>query len=146
MQLLHAGVIRRNIISQLSRGCIGPEVIDEAVKVLQAVGTRYGHSFQYTLLKGAVAYRRLCGQCLPEETGQCCLARAMQCRSARSADRSGTACGRAAGTALLGTSSQRTRSVCRISDLPSCSMRFRTLVRSNRRRWRAVWICWWSEN
>lgn len=49
---------------------IGPEVIDEAVKVLQAVGTRYGHSFQYTYLKAGGDAIDVCGQCLPEETVQ----------------------------------------------------------------------------
>ena len=49
---------------------IGPEVIDEAVKVLQAVGTRYGHSFQYTYLKAGGDAIDACGQCLPEETVQ----------------------------------------------------------------------------
>ena len=49
---------------------IGPEVIDEAVKVLQAVGTRYGHSFQYTYLKSGGDAIDACGQCLPEETVQ----------------------------------------------------------------------------
>ena len=49
---------------------IGPEVIDEAVKVLQAVGTRYGHSFQYIYLKAGGDAIDACGQCLPEETVQ----------------------------------------------------------------------------
>ena len=49
---------------------IGPEVIDEAVKVLQAVGTRYGHSFQSTYLKAGGDAIDACGQCLPEETVQ----------------------------------------------------------------------------
>ena len=35
---------------------IGPEVIDEATKVLDAVGERFGHTFEYTyVLAGGAA-------------------------------------------------------------------------------------------
>ena len=53
---------------------IGPEVMAEAVKVLDAVGRRFGRSFQYeTALVGATAIAAV-GNPYPEETHQLCLA------------------------------------------------------------------------
>lgn len=47
---------------------IGPEVVDEAVKVLNVVGEKFGHEFKYEyLLAGGVAIDEK-GECLPQET------------------------------------------------------------------------------
>lgn len=47
---------------------IGPEVITEAIKVLDAVGAKYGHEFNYTkVLAGGAAIDET-GECLPQET------------------------------------------------------------------------------
>ncbi len=51
---------------------IGPEVVDEAIKVLDAVGEKFGHSFRYhTLLAGGCAIDAT-GTALPEETLKVC--------------------------------------------------------------------------
>ena len=47
---------------------IGPEVISEAIKVLNAVGEKYGHTFHYEyVLAGGEAIDET-GRCLPDET------------------------------------------------------------------------------
>lgn len=47
---------------------IGPEVINEAIKVLDAVGGKYGHEFNYTqVLAGGAAIDET-GECLPQKT------------------------------------------------------------------------------
>ena len=47
---------------------IGPEVVNEAIKVLDAVGSKYGHEFNYTrILAGGAAIDET-GECLPQET------------------------------------------------------------------------------
>ena len=52
---------------------IGPEIVDGAVRVLNAVGQRYGHRFQYdTALAGGCAIDRF-GEPLPAESLQKCL-------------------------------------------------------------------------
>ncbi len=51
---------------------IGPEVTDQAIKVLNAIGERFGHSFNYTHgLIGAVAIDET-GNPFPEETEKIC--------------------------------------------------------------------------
>ena len=53
---------------------IGPEIVDSAVEVLKAVGTKFGHEFRFTpYLIGGCAIDA-CGQPLPEETVKGCLA------------------------------------------------------------------------
>ena len=47
---------------------IGPEVIDEATKVLDAVGERFGHTFEYTYVLAGGAAIDEAGRCLPDET------------------------------------------------------------------------------
>ena len=47
---------------------IGPEVIDEATKVLDAVGERVGHTFEYTYVLAGGAAIDETGRCLPDET------------------------------------------------------------------------------
>ena len=51
---------------------IGPEITREAVKVLEAVGERFGHTFELEEFPvGGCAYD-CCGKCLPEETMSAC--------------------------------------------------------------------------
>ncbi len=53
---------------------IGPEVTQQSIKVLNAIGKRFGHSFSYTYgLMGADAIDKT-GNPLPDETIQVCLA------------------------------------------------------------------------
>jgi 3-isopropylmalate dehydrogenase len=52
---------------------IGPEVTKQSVKVLDAIGERFGHEFDYTYcLMGAVAIDKT-GNPLPDETIEACL-------------------------------------------------------------------------
>ncbi len=51
---------------------IGPEVIRETLKVLKAIGRKYGHTFAFTeVLAGGCAIDQK-GQCLPEESVEIC--------------------------------------------------------------------------
>lgn len=51
---------------------IGPEIVNEAIKVLNKVGEKYNHNFEFTeLLAGGIAID-LTGQNLPEETLNVC--------------------------------------------------------------------------
>ena len=51
---------------------IGPEVIRETKKVLDAIGRKHGHDFEYTeVLAGGCAIDAT-GECLPEETVRIC--------------------------------------------------------------------------
>ena len=60
-------------IALLKGDGIGPEIVDSAVKVLTAVGKRYGHSFNFTPYDiGGVAIDKY-GIPLPEETVEGCL-------------------------------------------------------------------------
>ncbi len=53
---------------------IGPEVVAEAIKVLDAVGKKYGHTFRYeTVLAGGAAIDTY-GECLPAATVEACKA------------------------------------------------------------------------
>lgn len=47
---------------------IGPEVIQEAIKVLDTVGARFGHTFNYQYVLAGGAAIDATGRCLPEET------------------------------------------------------------------------------
>lgn len=52
---------------------IGPEIIEQAIKVLEATGKKFNHSFQFTeALVGAAAIDRV-GDPFPEDTFQLCL-------------------------------------------------------------------------
>lgn len=51
---------------------IGPEIVAETIKVLEAVGEKYGHTFQFSeALAGGAAYDEY-GVHLPEETVKAC--------------------------------------------------------------------------
>ncbi len=53
---------------------IGPEIVDSAVEVLKKIGTKYGHTFNFTpyLIGGSAI--DACGEPLPRETVEGCLA------------------------------------------------------------------------
>ena len=53
---------------------IGPEIVAEAVKVLKAVATRFGHDFDMTVHPVGGAAHDLCGDCLPDATLAACKA------------------------------------------------------------------------
>lgn len=60
-------------IAKLPGDGIGPEVVEQAVKVIDAVAKRYGHSVEYTFAYvGACAIDR-CGDAFPEETFKTCM-------------------------------------------------------------------------
>jgi len=64
--------MRKFKIAVLSGDGIGPEVIDQAIKALDAVGQRFGHQFTYChALVGAIAIDQT-GDPLPEETIKAC--------------------------------------------------------------------------
>ena len=53
---------------------IGPEVIGQTTRVLEEIGKKYGHTFEFTeVLAGGCAIDAT-GQCLPEETVEICKA------------------------------------------------------------------------
>jgi 3-isopropylmalate dehydrogenase len=53
---------------------IGPEVTNEAVKVLNAIADRFGHKFSYTSLLAGGCAIDACGTALPDETLNVCKA------------------------------------------------------------------------
>lgn len=53
---------------------IGPEVVDETIKVLDKIGEKYGHKFNYTDVLAGGAAIDATGKCLPEETVEICKA------------------------------------------------------------------------
>ena len=60
-------------IGVLAGDGIGPEIVDQAVKVLDAVGAKFGHNFNYTeALVGAIAIDET-GDPYPDATHQVCL-------------------------------------------------------------------------
>ncbi len=64
--------MKKNIVVIEGDG-IGPEVTRQSVKVLNAIGERYGHEFDFTYcLMGAIAIDKT-GNPLPDETIEACL-------------------------------------------------------------------------
>jgi 3-isopropylmalate dehydrogenase len=60
-------------IATLPGDGIGPEIVDQAIKVLKAIGTRYNHQFDFEFgLAGAIAIDKT-GNPYPEETHQICM-------------------------------------------------------------------------
>jgi 3-isopropylmalate dehydrogenase len=60
-------------IAVLAGDGIGPEIVEQAIKVLEAVGTRYSHRFNFTeALVGATAIDQV-GDPFPEDTFQLCM-------------------------------------------------------------------------
>ena len=61
-------------IALLKGDGIGPEIVDSAVRVLDKIGQKYGHDFQFTpYLIGGIAIDT-CGEPMPKETVEGCLA------------------------------------------------------------------------
>ncbi len=61
-------------IALLKGDGIGPEIVDSAVRVLEKIGEKYGHTFVFTpYLIGGIAIDT-CGEPLPKETVDGCLA------------------------------------------------------------------------
>ena len=60
-------------IAKLPGDGIGPEIVDEAVKVLEAVGKKYGHEFQFEFGHVGAAAIDATGDPFPEETLQLCM-------------------------------------------------------------------------
>ena len=61
-------------IALLKGDGVGPEIVDSAVRVLDKIGQKYGHDFQFTpYLIGGIAIDT-CGEPLPKETVEGCLA------------------------------------------------------------------------
>ncbi|NLM07353.1 MAG: 3-isopropylmalate dehydrogenase, partial [Clostridiales Family XIII bacterium] len=59
-------------IAVISGDGIGPEIIEEAKKVLLKVGSKFGHSFVFNhVLAGGCAIDAT-GECLPEKTLSIC--------------------------------------------------------------------------
>jgi len=64
--------VKKNI-AVLSGDGIGPEVVDQAIKVLKAIEKKFNHEFTYTTaLAGAIAIEKT-GNPYPEETHQVCM-------------------------------------------------------------------------
>ncbi len=60
-------------IGVLAGDGIGPEIVDQAIKVMNAVGEKYGHTFQYTPAPvGATAIDQT-GNPYPDETHEVCM-------------------------------------------------------------------------
>ena len=53
---------------------VGPEIVAEAVRILQAVASRFGHQFSFEEHPVGGAAYDLCGDCLPEQTLAACKA------------------------------------------------------------------------
>ena len=51
---------------------IGPDVVTEAVKVLDKIGEKYGHKFRYTTVLAGGAAIDAVGECLPKKTVEIC--------------------------------------------------------------------------
>ncbi|MFY0627551.1 MAG: 3-isopropylmalate dehydrogenase [Reichenbachiella sp.] len=60
-------------IGVLAGDGIGPEIVEQAIKVMDAVGSKFGHNFKYTeALVGAIAIDET-GNPYPDETHQVCM-------------------------------------------------------------------------
>lgn len=53
---------------------IGPEIVNEALKVLEAIGEKYDHKFNFTEVAAGGCAIDTYGQCLPKETVDICKA------------------------------------------------------------------------
>jgi len=51
---------------------IGPEIVDQAIKVLYRIGQKYGHRFEYNMLLAGGCAIDATGKPLPEETVEVC--------------------------------------------------------------------------
>ncbi|MEG2769800.1 MAG: isocitrate/isopropylmalate family dehydrogenase, partial [Oscillospiraceae bacterium] len=53
---------------------IGPEIVTEAIKVLEKIGKKYNHNFNFSYCLAGGAAIDAVGKCLPDETVDTCLA------------------------------------------------------------------------
>ncbi len=53
---------------------IGPEVVGQALRVLDKIGEKYGHTFEYTKVLAGGCAIDAAGKCLPQETIDTCKA------------------------------------------------------------------------
>ena len=53
---------------------IGPEIVEASMKVLDKIGEKYGHTFDYTEVLAGGAAIDACGTPLPQETVDICKA------------------------------------------------------------------------
>ena len=51
---------------------IGPEIVDEALKILNKTGEKFGHTFNFTQVLAGGAAIDATGNCLPQETIEIC--------------------------------------------------------------------------
>lgn len=51
---------------------IGPEIVDEALKVLEVIGEKYDHKFKFTEVAAGGSAIDTYGECLPKETVEVC--------------------------------------------------------------------------
>jgi len=51
---------------------IGPEVVEQALRVLDKIGEKYNHTFEYTKVLAGGAAIDATGKCLPQETIDIC--------------------------------------------------------------------------
>lgn len=51
---------------------IGPEIVDQAIKVLDRIGRKYGHKFEYNMLLAGGCAIDATGEPLPKETVEAC--------------------------------------------------------------------------
>ena len=51
---------------------IGPEIVDEAIKVLNKIGEKYDHKFNFTYVKAGGDAIDNEGECLPNKTVEAC--------------------------------------------------------------------------
>ena len=59
---------------------IGPEVVDESIKVLSKIGEKYNHNFEFEFLQAGGCAIDSLGTPLPEKTLEICKKRKILCR------------------------------------------------------------------
>ena len=60
-------------IATLPGDGIGPEIVDQAIKVMKAIGGRYGHSFDFEFAPTGAAAIDLVGEPYPDSTHEICM-------------------------------------------------------------------------
>lgn len=53
---------------------VGPEVVDEGLRVLEKIATKYGHTFNFNYVLAGGAAIDATGECLPQKTIDACMA------------------------------------------------------------------------
>ena len=60
-------------IATLPGDGIGPEIVDQAIKVMKAVGEKYGHSFDFEFAPTGASAIDLVGEPYPDSTHEICM-------------------------------------------------------------------------